>query len=92
MSNRTEYCEVWIRNDGRIVTVEGLRCKIKALTYDAIYPVAQSMTMVSLVPTRAARKTARYEESRRMLRDDWSFDALELDCEAYADVMRQLGE
>jgi len=89
MTIATEFAGDWIPLDGALVTVDGLRWKIRVMTYDAVYPVRQSVTMVSLEPTARTKRSAQYVAVRADLRDDWSIDALSLEPEQAAHVIQQ---
>jgi hypothetical protein len=83
--------DVWEKHDGRLVTVEGLRCKLRVSTYDAIYPYVHKVLDVSAVPTVAAKRTVAYRTVRAELRDDWSTDVLQSDVSVQSDILVQVG-
>ncbi|MHA2135988.1 MAG: hypothetical protein ACW99J_19180 [Candidatus Thorarchaeota archaeon] len=86
------YGETWERHDGKLVTLDGLCCKIRVSSYMARYPVEQRVISVHAEPTRAAKRSEAYRRVRRELRDDWSTDILDSDITVQAKILAQLGE
>ena len=84
------YAETWEQHDGRVVTVDGLRCKLRVTTFTQRYPYERRMIDVSAEPTRAAKRTEAYLRVRRELRDDWSTDVLESDVSVQSEILEQL--
>ena len=91
MSMATAFASDWISYDGRIVFVDGYSWKLRVETYDAVYPVKQSLTSVWLEPTKTTRWSDYYMTIKRRLRDDWTTDVLSSEPELQAELMRQLG-
>ena len=90
MTIATEFAGDWIEADGVVVTLDGYRWKIRVATYDAIYPIAQRVTSVSLEPTAQTKRSAYYKAEKAVLGDDWSIDALSLDPESASEVLQQV--
>ena len=90
MASYDFYAETWEKHDGALVTVDGLRCKIRVSSHNAIYPYPHRVIDVSAVPTRAAKRTEAYLRVRRDLRDDWSTDVLASDVEVQSEILAQL--
>ena len=84
-----EVYKDWERHDGKLVTVNGLRCKLRVRTYDDC-PVA--VITVSAEPTAHAKQSEVYRAVRADLGDDWSTDVLESDVTVQSAILAQLGE
>jgi hypothetical protein len=63
---------------------------LNAQVYKAIYPYPH--TEISVYADPISHRSKEYLATRALLKDDWSYDVLELSAEAQADILRQLGE
>ena len=90
MASYDVYAEQWEQHDGALVTVDGLRCKLRVESYEAIYPYRHRVLNVRAVPTRAAKRSEVYRSVRADLGDDWSTDVLESDINVQCEILEQL--
>lgn len=90
MASYDVYAETWEQHNGRLVTIDGLRCKLRVDSYEAIYPYRHRVLKVTAEPTKAAKRTEAYLRVRRELRDDWHTDVLESDIEVQSAILAQL--
>lgn len=79
--------EEWLEHDGKIVTIDGIKHRLKVSTTKAVYPRRE--TTVSVYASPVNRQSQYYKSTKRKLGDDWSTDVLESP-ETEAEVMRQL--
>ena len=91
MTMATEFCNVWLEHDGRIVTFDGLKCVVRVSSYMQKYPYERNVTDVSLEPTVAAKRSKRYGAIKMVLGDDWSTDVLSAEPELQTEILQQLG-
>jgi len=89
MHSRAIYGDQWELHHGKVVTLEGVRCRIHVDTYTARYPYVQEVISVSARPL--SKISTRYREIRRQLGDDWATDVLDSDIEVQCDILQQLG-
>lgn len=80
----------WQEFHGRIVTIDGLKWKVRVNAYKAIYPYEWTVTTVNLDPTAATKCSNHYRQIKAELRDDWSTDVLSSDIEFQVEVQQQL--
>jgi hypothetical protein len=77
-----EFYTNWLEHDGKTVTIDGIKHKIKVSTFEAIYPYKHAAITVYATPVN--RYSKYYREIKKELRDDWSTDvlsSLEMECE-----------
>jgi hypothetical protein len=76
------YKDQWLKHDGAVVTIDGLKCRIKVSCFMARYPYEREVLTVDAEPiSKASRK---YRTTKNDLKDDWLYDvlgSLELTCE-----------
>ena len=90
MASYDVYAKEWEEHDGKLVTIDGLRCKLRVTSHEAIYPYPHRVLNVRAEPTRAAKRTEAYLRVKRELRDDWSTDVLESSIELQCEILEQL--
>ncbi len=92
MASYDVYAGTWEKHDGKLVTIDGLRCKLRVRSYEAIYPYKRRVIDVSAEPTVAAKRSEAYRTVRAKLGDDWSTDVLQSDIDVQSEILAQLGE
>ena len=90
MSPADAQLEFWSEYDQRLVTIDGLRCRIRVTSYRARYPYERLVVNVHAVPTAAARRSEKYRQRRRELGDDWFTDVLDSGFETQEEILAQL--
>lgn len=75
----------WLEYDGFIVTIDGIKHRIRAHSSHAIYPYAHESLSVTAEEVDKTRKG--YQDVKRHLGDDWLLDVFEI--EGKADIERQ---
>jgi len=78
----------WLEADGRVVTLDGIKHRLRVEQYEAIYPYKRTVTKVWATPVN--RTSRYYRDIRAALGDDWSTDILESDVCVVSDVVAQL--
>lgn len=77
----------WLEQHGKVITLDGVQCRIEASTHRAIYPYDHES--FTLYATPLDKESPAYRESKAKLGDHWSYCLLESD-ELRADAIRQL--
>jgi len=90
MASYDIYGPTWEQHDGRLVTLDGIRRKLRVRSYNAIYPVARRVISVHAEPFGAGKRNEAYLRVRRELGDDWSTDVLSSDIEVQSEILAQL--
>lgn len=89
MARSTKFYGEWAKYDGRKVTINGLRYRLKCRIYRQRYPYEDEVIDVSAEPVNKASRV--YRETKRLLGgDDWSTDVLASSIELQAEIERQL--
>ncbi len=75
-----------LENNGKTVTIDGLRYKINASRSEAIYPYRHVVIHVYLEPVN--KNSTFYKEMKEKLRDNWvlSYDSLSDDNQIEVDI------
>lgn len=88
MARSTKFYGDWAQHDGRTVTVNGLKCRLRCDVYTQRYPYSDQVISVHAVPVN--RQSKAYRETRAALGDDWSTDVLDSDIELQSEILAQL--
>lgn len=88
MSKSYEYYKELEQFAGKIVTLDKLKYRVSVSIYNAVYPIRERVISVYLVPVSKTSKE--YLETKKILKDDWSIDMLELSPESYVEIYKQL--
>lgn len=78
----------WLEHDGKVVTVDGVKCKLAVSAYTAIYPYNHRVLRVFAEPV--SKRSAEYRRIKSELGDDWSTDVLASDVELQSEILSQL--
>lgn len=78
----------WLEQDGKMVTLDGLKYRIRAKVSRGVYPYEANYLDVYAEP--ASKRSKKYRDTRRALGDDWVLSVTDSP-ETEAEVMRQLG-
>lgn len=70
----SELAELYRSNEGRVVTIEGLKWVLTTSEYDAVYPTRRRVLIADLDASPDTMQTEEYKRVKRELGDDWSFD------------------
>ena len=80
----------WEQFDGRVVKIEGYNHRIKVRVQNGIYPYPRKLIDVSAVPMN--KNSNWYQETKKLLGDDWSTDVLDSDIDLQCSILEQLSE
>jgi hypothetical protein len=87
MSASYEIYKVWTNHDGKVVTINQKKFRLKVSTYEATYPYSRHVIEVKADPIN--KKSKWYQDDKNLLGDDWFLDVLECSCELQADILTQ---
>ena len=88
MSHDLRGREHWVGANGKIITIEGKKYKIKVSSYKAIYPYERMV--ISVYAEMMDKADPEYLDTKLILGDDWSTDVLDSGDDFYAAVYLQL--
>ena len=88
MSHDLRGREHWVGANGKIVTIEGKKYKIKVSSYKAISPYERMV--ISVLAEMMNKSDPEYLNTKLILGDDWSTDVLDSGDDFYAAVYLQL--
>lgn len=79
---------MWLEHNGKVVTLDGVKCKLAVDAYKAIYPYEHRVLRVFAEPID--KQSAEYQRVKSDLGDDWSTDVLGSDVEVISEILSQL--
>lgn len=85
MTTLTDGNREWLDFDGMTVRLDGIGYKVKAASFNAIYPYARQTLTVDLEMTD--KQSPEYLAVKRQLGDDWSTDLMASDSDLPARVL-----
>lgn len=89
MARSTRFYGEWIEHDGKVVVIDGLKCRLRCRVHQQHYPYPDEVISVDAEPI--SKTSTRYREIRRRLGDDWSTDVLNSGIDLQCDILEQLG-
>jgi hypothetical protein len=84
----TPYQEQWLEHNGAVVDIAGEQHRLHVEVRDVSYPYLR--TELHVFANVIDPNSPRYQETRRQLGDDWSYDVLNGSLELRTSVMVQL--
>ncbi len=80
-----DYHSEWLDHNGKIITIDGIKHKIKVSTWKAVYPSEHSE--ISVFAEVLDKKCGHYVFYKDMLGDDWGTDVIASSPEYTAKVL-----
>lgn len=87
MAKPYKFYGEWIDHHGKVITLDGIKCRLQCETYHQFYPYFEHVISVYAEPLN--KKSKFYQKIKQLLGDDWSTDILNLDIEVQNDVWNQ---
>jgi hypothetical protein len=83
-----EHDELLLANNGRTITLDGIKHVLRVSVHHAIYPYAHDVLSVYAEPKD--KTTEYYHKTKRELGNDWRIDLDDSDPEVMGEVLSQL--